>query len=212
MPNAKTTCTDEDLEPLFSGYRQFRRSVWPERRQLFEALARGGQKPSALVVCCADSRVDPAMIFNAAPGELFILRNIANLIPPYAPDAAHHGTSAAVEFAVRVLEVPRIIVLGHAMCGGVHALLNGFPEAQDFIAPWMRLATEARSRALACNPTDPQTDCEHELVKLSLRNLRSFPWIESRVAQGRLRLHGGRFDIRSGILSILRQDGTFHAA
>jgi carbonic anhydrase len=111
------------------------------------------------------------------------------------------------------LQVPRIIVLGHAMCGGVHALLNGFPEsAQDFVAPWMRIATEARRRALSCDPVDAQTACEQETVKLSLRNLVSFPWVAERVAAGNLRLHGGSFDIRSGVLTMLGDDGNFHPA
>lgn len=204
---------DEGLHDFFAGYRQFRADVWPERRKLFEGLAQNGQKPRALVICCSDSRVDPAMVFGAAPGELFIIRNVANLVPPYQPDGDYHGTSAALEFAVRVLEVPRIIILGHAMCGGVHALLNGFPEtAQDFVEPWMRIASEARARALVCEPGDAQTACEQETVKLSLRNLRSFPWVAQRLAEGRLKLTGGSFDIRSGLLTILGDDGNFHPA
>jgi carbonic anhydrase len=204
---------DSGLEEFFAGYRQFRAEIWPERRKLFEALARDGQRPRALVICCSDSRVDPAMVFGAAPGELFIIRNVANLVPPYSPDGDHHGTSAALEFAVRVLEVPRIIVLGHAMCGGVHALLNGFPStAQDFVEPWMRIASQAKTRALACAPADAQTACEQETVKLSLSNLRSFPWVMERLAEGRLQLTGGSFDIRSGLLSILGPDGDFHPA
>jgi carbonic anhydrase len=213
MPDKTAPIGDESLDALFAGYRQFRQTVWPERRKLFETLARDGQKPRALVICCSDSRVDPAMVFGAAPGELFIIRNVANLVPPYKPDGDYHGTSAALEFAVRVLEVPRIIVLGHAMCGGVHALLNGFPDsARDFVAPWMQIAAEARSRTLACDPVDPQTACEHETVKLSLRNLISFPWVAERVAEGRLRLHGGSFDIRSGELLLLGDDGNFQPA
>jgi carbonic anhydrase len=213
MPDKTAPIGDESLDALFAGYRQFRQTVWPERRKLFETLARDGQKPRALVICCSDSRVDPAMVFGAAPGELFIIRNVANLVPPYKPDGDYHGTSAALEFAVRVLEVPRIIVLGHAMCGGVHALLNGFPDsARDFVAPWMQIAAEARSRTLACDPVDPQTACEQETVKLSLRNLISFPWVAERVAEGRLRLHGGSFDIRSGELLLLGDDGNFRAA
>jgi carbonic anhydrase len=204
---------DPGFEALVAGYHQFREDVWPERRKLFEALARDGQKPRALIISCSDSRVDPAMVFGAAPGELFIIRNVANLVPPYAPDGEYHGTSAALEFAVRVLEIPRVIILGHAMCGGVHALLNGFPStAKDFIAPWMQIANTARARALACDPVDAQTACEEETVKLSLRNLVTFPWVAERVAEGRLSLHGGSFDIRTGVLSMLGDDGNFHPA
>jgi carbonic anhydrase len=213
----------EDLSPpavpgaladLFDGYRRFREEVWPERRRLFQSLARDGQSPKALVIACSDSRVDPGMVFNAAPGELFIVRNVANLVPPYNPDGDYHGTSAALEFAVCVLEVPRIVVLGHAMCGGVQALLRGFPKgARDFVEPWMNgIAAEARSRTLACvaaETDDAQAQCELETVKLSLRNLMSFPWVADRVAAGSLTLHGGSFDIRSGLLSHLAEDGSF---
>lgn len=213
MPDDTDPAQDKVLATLFAGYHQFRESIWPERRKLFQALARDGQKPHALVISCSDSRVDPAMVFGAGPGELFIVRNVANLVPPYKPDGDYHGTSAALEFAVRVLQVPHIIVLGHAMCGGVHALLNGFPDAaKDFVAPWMQIARQARTRALACDPVDPQTACEQETVKLSLDNLMTFPWVAERVAEGSLRLHGGTFDIRSGLLALLAGDGTFRPA
>ncbi|WP_176559698.1 carbonic anhydrase [Teichococcus rhizosphaerae] len=208
--------TPDDLKALFDGYRRFRAEVWPERRRLFQDLARDGQSPRALVIACSDSRVDPGMVFNAAPGELFIVRNVANLVPPYEPDRSYHGTSAALEFGVCVLKVPRVIVLGHAMCGGVQALLRGFPPgAQDFVEPWMTgIAAEARRRTLACAPADPdaaQAQCELETVKLSLRNLMTFPWISTRVAEGSLSLHGGSFDIRTGVLSYLTEDGSFTA-
>ncbi|MBV9747239.1 MAG: carbonic anhydrase [Acetobacteraceae bacterium] len=201
------------MERLLEGYRRFRETEWPERRALFETLARDGQAPQAMVIACSDSRVDPAMIFGAGPGDLFVLRNIANLVPPSQPEARDHAASAALEFAVRVLEVPHLIVMGHAMCGGVRALLHGAPHpAGDFLTPWMRIAEPARRRALACDPADPQTACEHEVVKLSLENLRTFPWIAERVDAGRLRLHGATFDIRSGVLFILQADGSFAPA
>jgi carbonic anhydrase len=199
------------MDRLLSGYRRFRRDRWPERRRVFETLADTGQRPRALVVSCADSRVDPAMIFDAGPGELFVVRNVANLVPPFAPDAAHHGTSAAVEFAVRVLNVPDILVMGHGLCGGVRALLEGMPpEASDFIAPWINLATRALERARArTDMADQQLCCEQETIRLSLENLSTFPWIESRRASGTLRLSGAHFDIRSGELSVLNEDGGF---
>lgn len=195
------------MERLLNGYRRFRRDRWPERRRQFETLADTGQQPRALVVSCADSRVDPGMIFDAGPGELFIVRNVANLVPPYAPDGDYHGTSAAVEFAIRVLQVPEILVMGHALCGGVRALLEGPPaEASDFIAPWIGLAAAARERALArTDILDPQLCCEQETIRLSLDNLSTFPWIASRVATGTLRLSGAHFDIRAGRLSILNE-------
>lgn len=202
------------MDRLLDGYRRFRRDRWPERRQTFETLADTGQSPRALVVSCADSRVDPAMIFDAGPGELFIVRNVANLVPPYAPDEAHHGTSAAVEFAVRILNVPDILVMGHGLCGGVRALLEGAPaEAADFIVPWIRLAAPAKARAQARGDMpDQQLCCEQETIKLSLENLATFPWIKSRLAAGTLRLSGAHFDIRSGELSVLGADGNFATA
>ncbi|MFC3126325.1 carbonic anhydrase [Pseudoroseomonas globiformis] len=203
----------QGLEDLLEGYHRFRAEIWPERRKLFETLARDGQAPRALVIACSDSRVDPGMVFNAAPGELFIVRNVANLVPPYKPDGDYHGTSAAIEFAVSVLEVPRIIVLGHAMCGGVKALLSGFPAGtKDFVEPWMTgIAAEARRRTLACAAVDAeeaQAQCELETVKLSLRNLLTFPFISERIASGSLSVYGGSFDIRTGIWSRL-VDGKF---
>jgi carbonic anhydrase len=199
------------MDQLLSGYRRFRRDRWPERRRQYEALADQGQHPRALVLSCADSRVDPAMILDAAPGELFVVRNVANLVPPFAPDGAWHGTSAAVEFAVRVLRVPEILVMGHALCGGVKALLEEVPgEASDFIAPWIGLAAPAKARALARpGVQDLQLCCEHETINLSLENLATFPWIASRIAAGTLRMSGAHFDIRSGELSVMRDGGSF---
>jgi carbonic anhydrase len=199
------------MDDLLSGYRRFRRDRWPERRRQFEILADTGQQPRALVVSCADSRVDPAMIFDAGPGELFIVRNVANLVPPFAPDGAHHGTSAAVEFAIRNLQVPQILVMGHGLCGGVRALLDNTPAAaSDFIAPWIGLAKIAKARALArTDMPDQQLCCEQETIRLSMENLATFPWIASRLAAGTLRLSGAHFDIRSGELSVLGDDGHF---
>ena len=199
------------MQRLIDGYRRFRAGGWPERRRLFEALADKGQKPRAMVVACADSRVDPGMIFDASPGELFIVRNIAALVPPYEPDSAYHGTSAALEFGVRVLGVRDLVVLGHGLCGGVHGLLYGAPaEAQDFVAPWLGIAAAVRPRALACDSPAAQQLCgEHEVIKLALENLRGFPWIAEREAAGRLILHGAHFDVRTGQLSLLRPGGQF---
>ena len=196
---------------LIAGYKRFRANQWPERRKVFESLAREGQKPKTMVVACVDSRVDPAMIFDAAPGEILTVRNVANLVPPYAPDNAHHSTSAALEFGVRVLEVSDLIVLGHGRCGGVQALLDGAPgAAQEFVRPWMAIAEPARLRAFhGGSPEARQRSCEHEVIKVSLNNLMTFPWIAQRVAEGKLNLHGAWFAIYSGILMTLRPDGSF---
>ena len=199
------------MKKLLAGYQRFRAKGWPEQRPAFESLANKGQSPKALVVACVDSRIDPALIFDAAPGEMLTVRNVANLVPPYAPDAAYHGTSAALEFGVRVLEVQHVIVLGHSLCGGVRALLDGAPEhAHEFVAPWMSIASSARVRALACvSDEERQQCCEHEVIKISLANLITFPWVAERIATGKLQLHGAWFDIRTGVLTILQPDGSF---
>jgi carbonic anhydrase len=199
------------VKRLLDGYQRFRAQHWPAQRRAYEALATHGQSPRALVVACIDSRVDPAMIFDTAPGELLTVRNVANLVPPYAPDAAYHGTSAALEFGVRVLEVPHLMVLGHGLCGGVRALLDGAPDnAHEFVAPWMSLAWPARIRALQCRAAEErQRCCEHEVIKISLANLMTFPWVAERVAAGRLALHGAWFDIFTGALMTLQPDASF---
>jgi carbonic anhydrase len=199
---------------LVDGYQRFRREQWPERRRLFERLADAGQQPRAMVISCADSRVDPGMIFDAGPGELFVVRNVAALVPPYAPDSAYHGTSAALEFGVRVLGVRDVVVMGHGMCGGIRALLEGTPpEASDFVAGWISIADRIRQRVGAADPgPDRQLLGEFEAVKLSLHNLLGFPWIAERQDERRLRLHGAHFDIRTGVLSLLQPDGRFEAA
>lgn len=202
------------METLLAGYRRFRAKGWPDQRRVFESLARDGQAPKALVVACVDSRVDPAMIFDAGPGEILTVRNVANLIPPYAPDAFYHGTSAALEFGVRVLEVRHLIVLGHGLCGGVRALMEGAPDkAHEFVAPWMSMAEPARVTAQArTGAEERQRCCEHEVVKVSLENAMTFPWVAERVHSGKLALHGAWFDIRIGELMLLRADGSFSAA
>ena len=200
------------MDRLIAGYRRFRESQWPDHRATFEELADRGQSPRALVIACSDSRVDPTLIFGAAPGELFVVRNVAALVPPYAPDDASHATSAALEFGVRVLQVPDLIVIGHELCGGIQALLRGVPaEAGDFLAGWIRIAEPAKQRVLARGEADVRNACEEEAVRLSLENLRSFPWVDDRVRAGKLRLHGGLFDIHSGVLSMLGTDGRFSA-
>lgn len=195
------------MENLLDGYRRFRAESWPRERARFEALAERGQRPRAMVIACSDSRVDPQMIFGAAPGELFVVRNVANLVPAYAPDAAYHGTSAALEFAVRVLRVSEVVVLGHALCGGITALLDGPPSvAEDFVRPWMAIAEPARRRVLACeaaSPEERQEMCEHAAVEVSLANLLTFPWLRERVEDGSLRLHGMHFGVATGALTRL---------
>ncbi|HEV7370741.1 carbonic anhydrase [Arenibaculum sp.] len=201
------------MKRLIEGFRRFRESYDRDHRQVFEELAERGQSPSAMVVACSDSRVDPQLIFGAGPGEIFVVRNVANLIPPYAPDGHYHGTSAALEFAVLSLQVPNVIVLGHARCGGIGALLERGDEARDdFVSAWMHIARPARDRALAAaggEPAQAQHLCEHEAIKVSLDNLLTFPWVRERVEGGTLRLHGWYFDIVTGAVTALGPHGTF---
>ncbi|MEP7354123.1 MAG: carbonic anhydrase [Acidobacteriota bacterium] len=201
------------MKTLLDGYERFRANSWPERRKAYELLARDGQAPKTLIVACIDSRVDPAVIFDTAPGETLTVRNVANLVPPYAPDTAFHGTSAALEFGVKVLEIQHLVVLGHGMCGGVKALLEGAPNfADEFVGPWMSLAESARLHAMQnASAEDRQESCEYEVVRVSLTNLMTFPWVEQRVSKGTLQLHGAWFNVKTGILKTLQPDGTFVA-
>jgi carbonic anhydrase len=193
------------MNRLIDGYRRFREETWPAQRERFIALAEQGQRPQTMLIACSDSRVDPQMIFSAAPGELFVVRNVANLVPPYMPDTAFHGTSAAVEFGVRVLGVKQLVVMGHALCGGIRALLDGVPPtAGDFVAGWIGIAERARAAALHCDAPDARQEAgEHEAVRISLANLMTFPWVAEAVAEGRLALHGAHFGVATGRLMLL---------
>ncbi len=191
---------------LFEGYDRFLRSYWQEHKDRYAELARDGQAPSSMVIACSDSRVSPELIFDSGPGEIFVVRNVSNLVPPYAPDLGNHGTSAALEFAVTVLNVSRIVVLGHSQCGGIRALVKG-PETggEDFIASWMKIAEPARARV--CDAPDAPEDfdaicsqCERESIRVSLGNLLTFPWIKSRVEAGALKLAGLHFNVQSAAL------------
>ncbi len=198
-PNMK----EETLEHLIKGYHRFRTNIWPAERDRYRALSRVGQNPETLVVSCSDSRVDPQTVFGAAPGEMFVVRNVAGLVPPDQPDTRCHGTSAALEFGVRVLKVSRIVVLGHAQCGGVQAMVSGMPaEARSYVEPWMKIADPVLKQAPPHLDGEALlTHCEMEVVRLSLANLMTFPWIAEAVAAENLTLHGFRFAIRSGVLS-----------
>jgi carbonic anhydrase len=199
------------MERLIEGYRHFRDSEWPAEKARYEALAHWGQSPQHLVVACSDSRVDPQTVFGAVPGELFVIRNIAGLVPPYEPDAHYHGASAALEYGIRVLKIPNLVVLGHGRCGGVQAMVQGAPpNARDFVEPWMRMAEPVLENAPSgITGEDLLTYCETEVVKLSLANLMSFPWVADAVAAGTVKLQGFRFDIHLGQLTQLDGSGTF---
>jgi carbonic anhydrase len=197
------------MDRLLDGYLRFRRTVWPAERDRYQSLARRGHRPGALVIACSDSRVDPQTVFGAAPGELFVVRNVAGLVPPYEPDGHYHGTSAALEYGVRVLGVAHIVVLGHALCGGIRAIVDGAPnEVGDFVAQWMAIAEPVLNQVPPdLGRVEMLSRCETEAVRLSLANLLGFPWVREAVEEGRLTLHGFRFDIRTGVLGRLEGAG-----
>lgn len=202
---------DESADALLSGYRRFRQGHWAEAKAEYEALAAGGQKPHTLIVACSDSRTDPALVFDAAPGQLFVVRNVANLVPPYEPDSHLHGVSAALEFGVKVLNVERIVIMGHAHCGGVTAMLHGAPaDCQDFVAPWVAQGASAVRRiAETVEPDQIERAAEEAVVRLSIDNLRTFPWIAEREAAGVLTLTGLHFGIADGVLRALTDKPRF---
>ncbi|MDD3884209.1 MAG: carbonic anhydrase [Gallionella sp.] len=192
---------------LIEGFHRFREQHFADEDALYRQLVEQGQTPKILVVSCCDSRVDPSLVLNCAPGDLFVIRNVANLVPPDENlSGGRHGTSAALDYAVRTLGVEHIIVLGHAYCGGIRALMAGpHPDAPgSFINSWMRLAEPARlsveQEMAAATPSERERACEQRAILGSLENLLTFSWIRERVAQGALRLHGWYFDMDSGHL------------
>ncbi|MDQ3139432.1 MAG: carbonic anhydrase [Pseudomonadota bacterium] len=209
-----------DFNALIDGYRRFRASGWRQERERWSELA-AGQAPKVMVIACSDSRVDPAQIFDANPGEMFVVRNVANLVPPYEIDGGYHGVSAALEFAVTQLEVEEVIVMGHGFCGGCAAALTGqFDDAGHgeghFIGQWISMLEQARDAVRSRHATldrDAFADMERESVRVSLENLRTFPWVREREKSGALTLHGAVFAISDGMLHLLdERDGSFSPA
>lgn len=207
-----------DFCDLLDGYQRFRTSEYRRHRDRWEELSEG-QSPRVMVIACSDSRVDPAQIFDTVPGEVFVVRNIANLVPPFELGGGRHGVSAALEFAVTQLEVSEIVVLGHGACGGVHAALTqrfkGAPPGRGgFIAHWVDMLDEARERIVAEHGEGPEAirALELETVRVSLANLRTFPCIPEREAAGTLRLRGAYFAIADGVLHVMDDDGEFSPA
>jgi carbonic anhydrase len=193
------------MDHLIKGYREFRSRRWPEERERYTDLAHNGQKPEYLVIACSDSRSDPATIFNAHPGELFVIRNVAAVVPPYETDDTHHGTSAAIAFAVLSLNVRNILVMGHAQCGGVAAALdNSIAESVPFLGRWIELlAPAATHSAHIADHAAHHVAMERDCVRLSLERLMTFPFVAERVRAGKLQLDGGRFGIADGKLELL---------
>jgi len=198
------------LNQLIDGYRRFRETGWSRERERWSELAEG-QSPRVMIIACSDSRVEPAIIFDAKPGEIFVVRNVAALAPPFETAPGHHGVSAALEFAVTQLEVEEIVVMGHGYCGGCAAALTGKFDGADhgeghFIANWVEMLTDARDAVRSRHSElDREAFLEMELegVRVTLANLRTFPWIAEREKAGKLALHGTHFAIGEGKLYVL---------
>ncbi len=188
------------IDRLIKNFKSFRKIYFDEQPDFFRNLVENGQHPEAMVIACSDSRVNTSIFGKSKPGELFIVRNVANLVPPYEPDGKRHGTSAAVEFAVRDLKVQHIVVLGHTHCGGIKFLCDGEPggEKREFLEGWMSTVSSALNDTL--NGEARYRHVEREAVKVSLTNLMTFPWLAARVEAGELELHGWLFDLEAGRL------------
>lgn len=210
-----------DFADMLAGYRRFRQTGWTQQRERWSELNEG-QSPRVMVIACSDSRVDPAQIFDTSPGQIFVVRNVAALVPPFETNPGHHGVSAALEFAVQVLKVSEIVVMGHGKCGGckaalTHALKDAPPGEGGFVHNWIELLDDARQKVVERFGDDGGGDAERAMeqegVKVSLTNLRSFPCVRSKERAGKLKLIGAFFAIADGQLHLLDEEsGQFHAA
>lgn len=194
---------------LLDGYREFMNGRYAHERERYHNLADQGQHPQTMIISCCDSRSAPETIFGAGPGEVFVLRNVANLVPPYQPTGGQHGTSAGIEFATQALKVKHIVVMGHGRCGGIAAALH--PEAEplaegDFIGKWLTLLEPVREEFgdnTLLTDGERQTMLERISIRNSVSNLRTFPYVKKAEAENRLTLHGAWFDIKTGELWIM---------
>ena len=199
-----------DVTKFLDGIENFQQQHFGENPELARTLV-DGQKPQALLIGCCDSRVDPAVLLDCDLGDLFILRNIANLVPPYLKSNEYHGVSSSLEYAVCHLEVSDIIILGHSECGGIEALMESANsgEAGEFIGKWVNIAASARDKVLQELPEESQEKqtraCEKEAILVSLKNLMTFPWLKDRVSKGQLSLHGWYYNIGTGQLRYYNQ-------
>ena len=202
------------MERLIEGFQRFRADYFEANRARFERLADRPQHPRYAIVTCCDSRIDTTRVFDAIPGEIFLIRNIANLVPPYEPDLYHHSTSAAIEYAIRILKVGQFVILGHAGCGGIQALLDPPAPSTDFITLWLEMAGSARDRTLSkegLSRGERQRDCELEALKSSWNNLMTFPWLRARLEDGSLQVDALYLDLESGALLLYDQKGDTFA-
>lgn len=198
-----------EFAELVRGYHRFRTNTYPEQRARFEETIRTGQQPKVMVIGCSDSRVGPEHIFDVDPGEIFVLRNVAALVPPFEQTPGQHGVSAAIEFAVQFLEVAQIVVLGHGRCGGCKAALDqnlaqAAPGLGGFVAGWIKMLDDARDQVVAQHGSqtrEAELAMEYAAIQQSIKNLRTFPWIRQKEEAGTLKLRGAHFAISGGVLS-----------
>ena len=206
-----------EFTALLDGYRRFRTESYSRQRERYDELMQG-QSPKTMIIACSDSRVDPTIVFDAAPGEMFVVRNVANLVPPCETGGGRHGVSAALEFAVTQLQVEDVVVMGHGACGGIHASLTGAFDGADhgeggFIASWMSMIAPARDEVRASGHANGQLALEYAAIRLSLGNLLTFPFVKARVDTGELTLRGAHFAIADGLLRVMDPaTGTFSPA
>ncbi len=200
----------QSLDKLVKGYKSFIKDNFQNNQGRYRSLAENGQAPRIMMIGCCDSRVNPDLIFNTRPGDLFVVRNVANLVPPFEPDGGHHGTSAAIEFAVTVLNVEHIVVMGHSLCGGVRACCehaHGNTVKGLFIPQWTSILSSCTETVKKRSPhhsiEDFSRDVEMEGVKFSLSNLRQFPFIQERIESNTLHIHGAYFEIKEAQLYAL---------
>ena len=210
--------TIKGVDKLVHGYQSYRAGSYEKSRPLIEDLVARGQRPEVAVIACSDSRVDPAILFQADPGDLFVVRNVANLVPPMEEEGTYHGTSAALEFAVLGLGVRHLVVLGHAHCGGIKLMMDAKPGSSTFkyVSPWVSMLAAAHRRVLATMGTADDAArtraCEQNAVLVSLENLTTFDWVRERVESGELQLHGWYVDIAIPELSAYDwESGKFKA-
>ncbi len=201
---------------LIDGYKSFMASRYAPEQARYKDLADRGQSPTTMIIACCDSRAAPETIFDAGPGELFVLRNVANLVPTFQPDGGQHGTSAGIEFAVKGIGVKNIVVMGHGRCGGIRAALDpemGPLAEGDFIGKWMSMlkpVSAAVSKYELLTSNERQTMLERFSIRHSINNLRSFPYVRQLEEEGKLGLHGAWFDISTGELWVMNADGDFY--
>lgn len=198
---------------LIDGYHHFRAGDYMKQKKLYEDLGKHGQEPNVMIIACADSRVDPTDIFDAYPGQMFVARNVANIVPPLDTSGGYHGTSAAIEYAVKVLKVKMIVVLGHESCGGIQGCLDGAGDDENagYVGKWVSLINGVRDRVLAKNypPEEVTFEMELEVVRQSIDNLMSFPFVKEAVENEGLTLQGAYFSIIKARLMLTDENGEF---